>query len=172
MRGEDPEHWQRAVEVIANILRDQQPQVIMFPHAKDWNSTHEGVHLLLHDALNAQDTAYSCVTIETEFWGAMASPNLMVEIAPDQLGDLITALTYHTGKVQRNPYHLTLPAWMIDNVRRGAELVGGQGEASPDFDFATLYRARRWTATSWDPLWPGGRHLSVSNPAGPWFVPL
>jgi hypothetical protein len=33
---------------------------------------------------------------------------------------------------------------MTDNVRRGAELVGGQGASSPDFHFATLYRLREW----------------------------
>ena len=33
---------------------------------------------------------------------------------------------------------------MMDNVRRGAELVGGQGGAAPRFAFATLYRLRRW----------------------------
>jgi hypothetical protein len=46
--------------------------------------------------------------------------------------------------VARNPYHLSLPAWMADNVRRGSELVGGQGAASPDFHFATLYRLGEW----------------------------
>jgi hypothetical protein len=29
-------------------------------------------------------------------------------------------------------------------VRRGSELVGGQGEAAPDWTFATLYRLRQW----------------------------
>jgi N-acetylglucosamine malate deacetylase 1 len=33
---------------------------------------------------------------------------------------------------------------MMDNVRRGAELVGGQGGLAPRFAFATLYRLRRW----------------------------
>jgi hypothetical protein len=33
---------------------------------------------------------------------------------------------------------------MRDNVRRGGELVGGQGGEAPDFTFATLYRLRRW----------------------------
>lgn len=164
-RNEDPNHWQTAVEVIARILRDQKPEAVLFPHAQDWNSTHEGVHLLVSDALAAQSSDFSCLTVETEFWGAMDTPNLMVEITAGQLGDLITALSYHVGEVRRNPYHLTLPAWMIDNVRRGAELVGGQGEASPDFAYATLYRARRWTATGWEPLWSGGRHLPASAPA-------
>jgi len=29
------------------------------------------------------------------------------------------------GEVRRNPYHARLPAWMMDNVRRGAELWAG-----------------------------------------------
>ena len=34
---------------------------------------------------------------------------------------------------------------MIDNVRRGAELVGGQGGDAPNFTYATLYRQRLWS---------------------------
>jgi hypothetical protein len=59
--------------------------------------------------------------------------------------------------VQRNPYHLTLPAWMMDNVRRGGEWVGGQGQAAPDFHFGTLYRLRAWTS---------GRFEDVRVPSG------
>lgn len=162
-RTEYPELWQQSVEITANILKDHSPDLILFPHDQDWNSTHEGVHLLLHDALQKQSPDFSCITIETEFWGAMDDPNLMVEITPEQLADLITALTHHVGEVQRNPYHLTLPAWMMDNVRRGAELVGGQGGASPDLTFATLYRARRWTHSSWKPLWNGGRVIPANS---------
>ena len=33
---------------------------------------------------------------------------------------------------------------MQDNVRRGGEIVGGQGGAVPDFPFATLYRLQKW----------------------------
>ncbi|MFX8262361.1 hypothetical protein ABTL46_21145, partial [Acinetobacter baumannii] len=58
--------------------------------------------------------------------------------------DLVTALSFHVGEVARNPYHLSLPAWMIDNVRRGGELINKQGRAVPDYSFATLYRVRRW----------------------------
>ena len=86
----------------------------------------------------------SCLTVETEFWGAMDTPNLMVESSAADVADLVAALSLHVGEVARNAYHLRLPAWMIDNVRRGAELVGGQGGTAPDFAFATLYRLRRW----------------------------
>ena len=56
------------------------------------------------------------------------------------------------GEVQRNPYHLTLPAWMMDNVRRGGEWVGGQGQAAPEFLYGTLYRVRRWTGGRFEDL--------------------
>ncbi len=165
-RDQDPGFWAQAVRSIAEILADHQPQVILFPHDLDWNSTHVGTHYLVTDALRSLPPKFQCYCVETEFWGQMASPNLMVEIAPAQLGDLITALTFHVGEVKRNPYHLTLPAWMIDNVRRGSELVGGQGGAAPDFLFATLYRLRKWHNGRLDAVHQGGKVLTAAdNPA-------
>ena len=79
------------------------------------------------------------------------------------LGDLITALTFHAGEVRRNPYHLSLPAWMADNVRRGAELVCGQGGSAPDFTYATLYRLRRWANGKLERAREGGKNLSAKE---------
>ncbi len=87
----------------------------------------------------------------------------MVETSEPDLADLITALTFHMGELQRNPYHLRLPAWMIDNVRRGGELVGGQGGATPDFTFATLYRLRRWQNGQFAEVTKQGRFLGVTE---------
>ena len=80
--------------------------------------------------------SFACYLVETEFWGAMTDPNLMVEISAEDLADMIAATTFHVGEVNRNPYHLLLPPWMMDNVRRGGEVVGGQGGAAPDYAFA------------------------------------
>ena len=160
VRQSDPAHWAESVRVIAGILERERPRVILFPHAVDWNSTHIGVHWLLADTLKAMPTDFFCYTVETEFWGAMADPNLLVEISPADLGAMITALTDHVVEVRRNPYHLSLPAWMQDNVRRGSELVGGQGGAAPDFTFATVYRLRKWTAGKWEYPYTGGRQLA------------
>ena len=132
-------------QVIADILAKHQPRVILFPHERDWNGTHIGVHHLVMDALQQMPASFECYLVETEFWGAMDDPNLMVEVSEQDVADLITATTFHVGEVQRNPYHLLLPAWLMDNVRRGAELVGGQGGAAPDFTFAALYRLRKWS---------------------------
>lgn len=159
-RAQDAGHWAGSVKIIAELLTRHRPKAVFFPHEQDWNSTHIGTHHLVLDALRTLPETFRTVAVETEFWGAMASPNLMVEISAGDLGDLITALTFHVGEVRRNPYHLTLPAWMVDNVRRGGELVGGQGGAVPDFTFATLYRLRRWNGRALEAAFAGGRNLA------------
>jgi LmbE family N-acetylglucosaminyl deacetylase len=141
-RAADPAHWTACVEIAAGIVREHSPAVVFCPHDADWNKTHVGTHHLVMDALARVD--HECTVVETEYWGAMATPNLVVEASADDLADLMAALSFHAGEVRRNPYHLGLPAWMQDNVRRGAEVAGGQGQAAPAFDFATLYRVWRW----------------------------
>jgi LmbE family N-acetylglucosaminyl deacetylase len=158
-RERDPAAWGTMVRVIADILVEQQPKVILFPHDQDWNSTHEGVHCLVSDALAAAGARVQCFTVETEFWGQMDDPNLMVESTAQDVADMVTALSFHVEEVRRNPYHILMPAWMQDNVRRGGELVGGQGGAAPDFVFATLYRLRRWTGERLERFYQGGRNL-------------
>jgi len=162
-RAQEPTHWSQSVKVIADILAEHQPRAVLFPHDLDWNSTHVGTHFLVMDALKSLPAGFSCYTVETEFWGQNPSPNLMVELNEEHVADLIAALTFHIGEVRRNPYHLSLPAWMIDNVRRGAELVGGQGGAAPDFTFATLYRLRRWRGGQLENAYDGGRYLSCAD---------
>ena len=165
-RAQDQAHWQAAVDVVARIVADHAPTVVFFPHDSDWNSTHVGTHHLLVDALARQGKEFTCSVFETEFWGAMATPNLMVESSVADLGDLMAALSFHVGEVKRNPYHLLVPAWMQDNVRRGAELVGGQGGEAPDFTFCTLYRHRTWTNGRLELAYEGGRALSAQTNAG------
>jgi LmbE family N-acetylglucosaminyl deacetylase len=160
-RSQDPAHWRTSVEVISAIIREQRPSVVFFPHNADWNSTHIGTHYLLVDALGDQPPDFACDVVETEFWGAMATPNLMVESSVGDLAEMIAALSFHVGEVRRNPYHLLVPPWMQDNVRRGGELVGGQGGAAPDFDFCTLYRLRRWQGGQLHTTFEGGRSLPM-----------
>lgn len=163
-REQEPAYWANSVKVIADILAKEQPRAILFPHDTDYNSSHIGTHYLVMDALKTLPASFSCYAVETEFWAPMATPNLMVEITPHDLGDLLTALTFHIGEVQRNPYHLSVPAWMQDNVRRGAEVVGGQqGGGAPDYVFATLYRLRKWSGGKLEKMFDGGRSLSASE---------
>ncbi|HVY72366.1 MAG TPA: PIG-L family deacetylase, partial [Verrucomicrobiae bacterium] len=104
--------WKLAADRIADILREQQPRAIIFPHVTDRNSSHIGTHYLVMDALATLPASFDTYAVESEFWGAMDTPNLMVESSPGDLGDLMAALSFHVGEVLRNPYHLRTPGWM------------------------------------------------------------
>ena len=162
-RHDAPAHWAVAVDVIAAILRARRPKIVFAPHEADWNTAHMGTHHLVMDALAKAGPELTCYIVETEYWQAMSAPNLMSEVGPELLADLIAALTFHVEEVRRNPYHIGLPAWMQDNVRRGAEIVGGQGGAAPDYRFATLYRVLRWNGRTAEPAWQGGKFLAAGE---------
>ena len=151
------------VSDVVSILEKVQPEIIFMPHAKDWNSRHIATHFLVVDALKQMADDFSCTVVETEFWGAMDDPNLIVEADAQTLADLVAATSLHVEEVARNPYHLLFPAWMQDNVRRGGELVGGQGGAVPDFSFATLYRLRKWTSGAFADVIDGGKVLPMGS---------
>jgi LmbE family N-acetylglucosaminyl deacetylase len=168
-RTQDPVLWQKMVKTISEILRQHHPRAIFFPHELDWNGTHIGVHDLVMDSLRACPEL-KCYLVETEFWGQMQSPNLMVEYTAQDVADLVAATSFHVGEVKRNPYHLLLPAWMQDNVRRGSELVGGQGKAAPSFMFAQLYRLRRWNGSQVEECFTGGQFLPASENAAALFA--
>ena len=146
---------------VVRALSTFQPDVIFMPHSKDWNSRHISTHFLVVDALRQMGPDFSCLVVETQFWGAMNDPNLMVEGDARYVADLVAATSLHTGEVERNPYHLLLPAWMQDSAGRGGELVGGQGSAVPEFRFATLYRLRRWLSGEFIRVLKGGTILSL-----------
>ena len=168
-RAEDPAHWAGMVKVIAGILAAEQPSAIFFPHEHDWNGTHIGVHFLVMDALAQLGAGFATTLVETEYWGQMTKPNLMVEVSEQGLTDQVTGTSFHVGEVRRNPFHLLLPAWMQDNVRRGSELVGGQGGAAPDYGFATLYRLRAWRGGQVVEVQTGGRNLGLAENAAALF---
>jgi LmbE family N-acetylglucosaminyl deacetylase len=164
-RARDPARWEAAVATIAGLIERERPRALFCPHEGDLNGTHIGTHHLVMDALGKQPPSFTCAVIETEYWAPMATPNLMIESSPDDVADLVAATAFHAGEVARNPYHVTLPSWMQDNVRRGAELVGRQGGASPDFAFATLYRLRTWRGGALEPAAAGRVLPATADPA-------
>ena len=165
-RKQNRAHWQAAVKVIAGILAEQRPRVIFLPHEHDGHPVHVGTHFLVLDALKTLPAGFRCHVVETEFWGQMAEPNLLVELGVAEVGDLVAALACHTGEVRRNPYHARLPAWLMDNVRRGAERVGRQGGAAPDFVFGAIYRLGKWSQGRLAPVQRRQRFLSGAMNVG------
>jgi N-acetylglucosamine malate deacetylase 1 len=130
-RATTPAQWNDHLEAVRALLTKFAPRLIFCPHAHDGHPAHIGVHHLVHDALADARDGPAPIVVETEYWHPMERPNLMVECPGTDLSELITALACHVGEVARNPYHRSLPAWMIDNVRRGAERVGRGGGAAP-----------------------------------------
>ena len=160
-RTQNPGAWAEAVEVVAHIISYHRPSVLIMPHVDDFHSTHVGTHHLVLDALATLGPAFGCKVVETEYWRPMADPNLMIESSPEDVADLVAAVSCHRGEVARNPHHLLLPAWMADNVRRGSELVGGQGAAAAGGHFASLYRLREWKGGGLVPCLNAARYMPV-----------
>lgn len=139
-RKNDPQRWTAMATRVATLISDSRAEVIFLPHAGDYHPAHIATSLLVEDAYQMLPAEHSLTRVYTEFWHPMPNPNLMVECSKTNLGLLLKALSCHHGEIVRNPYHLRLPAWMIDNTRRGAEVIGGTGATAPDMHFSTLYR--------------------------------
>lgn len=139
-----PTVWANAVARVAALLHAYRPRVVVCPHALDGHPAHIGTHHLVRDALALLDPAPGPHVLLSEYWNTQLQPGLMLALEAPQVAQLVAALCEHTGEVARNPYHLTLPAWFIDGVRRGAERVGVAGAVAPDFSFAALYGWQRW----------------------------
>jgi len=168
-RKENPAQWKLAVKTVSQILAEQKPRAIFLPHESDDHPTHIGTHFLVLDALKKLPRGFETIVIETEFWKQMANPNLLVESSVDDVADLVAALSLHVGEVKRNPYHARLPAWMMDNVRRGAEVIGKCGGAAPDFVFGTVYRLQKWRDKKLQPSSTGKFLSAKANPLKLWL---
>ena len=155
-----PSIWKMWVSHVTQLINRIQPRWVFYPHAEDWHPTHRGVNKLVEAALRKFKSKKSLTKIQTEYWQPQASPNLLVECDADSLALLVAALCCHAGEVARNPYHLTLPAWMADNVRRGAERVAGPGEAAPKFKFGVLYRVEPSLPKGWKAIMPAKQKLN------------
>ena len=129
------------------VLAAIRPAVVFLPHAKDGHKTHRATHWIGVAAMDAAGGGFHVV--ETEYWHPLERPNLMVAAKRPHVAKLRKALACHVGEVARNDYAARLPAWMSDNVRRGAELVGGAGAVAPKMAYATLYRARIRAGGKW-----------------------
>ncbi|GAA5783844.1 PIG-L deacetylase family protein [Chitiniphilus shinanonensis] len=141
-RNDDPTAWAEKVNAVAKLIEEYQPAVCVFPHDNDYHSAHIGTHFLVVDAL--KQVNHRCTVALSEFWRQMEAPNALIATTVTDTADLIAALACHVGEVERNPYHLRLTGWMADNVRRGAEVCGGQGVAAPEFSFGTIYKVAQF----------------------------
>jgi N-acetylglucosamine malate deacetylase 1 len=159
-RSEKPAEWSLKVTALREIFDRENPDAVLTPHAYDFNTTHLGTHWLVVDALaehiERNKKREPILFVETEFWHQIERPNLMLGLAPELIAAQLVAAAEHGGEMARNPYHLLHPCRLMDNVRRGSEVVGGQGAAARDFNFAELYNVAFINAREVIPAKPGG----------------
>jgi N-acetylglucosamine malate deacetylase 1 len=165
-RTNQPEEWSSKVDALLEILEMERPDVVFAPHAQDFNTTHIGTHYLVVDALGAyleRNELDWFPLIETEFWHQNSQPNLMVGVSPEVVAIQVMAAAEHGGEVKRNPYHLRQPGRLMDNVRLGSEVVGGQGGPAYRFLFAELYRVTFMKGREVVAPRPGGRVIGPAE---------
>ena len=146
-RDADPPQWAQSVTLLAEKIAALSPTLVLCPHALDAQKTHIGTHHLTLDALaavSAHSPSFGTHLAFTEYWSTMTEANLLIELTAAHVGDMVSALACHVGEVSRNPFHLTVPSWLIDNVRRGGEIVGTSGGDVPDYTFAAIYNVMKW----------------------------
>ena len=161
-RDTDSAHWANCVHLLAEKLIALKPALVLCPHALDAQNTHIGTHHLTLDALAfaaSKSSNFKTTLAFTEYWSTMTDANLLVELTAAQVGDMVSALACHVGEMSRNPFHLTVPAWLIDSVRRGGEIVGGSGGAVPDYTFAAIYNVMQWRDGVLQTAWTSGRMI-------------
>jgi len=132
------EDWKLKEKELASLISKYQPSVILCHHEEDHHPTHIKCAKLLHKVCSKNEFSEPFMILWNEFWGQLKAPQVLIEIPVDLLEKQMSALELHVGEVKRNPYHLRLPAWMMDNVRRGAEVIAGKGSKAPAFAFGVL----------------------------------
>ncbi len=165
-REKNSQLWSANRKELTKILAKELPEIIFFPHANDFNSTHIGTNFLTMEAIQEvqkSNPAWQPLIVETEFWQMMDKPNLFVALKEEDEAKLIFALSAHKGEVERNPYHINHLARMLDNVTRGAEVVGGQGAKAPECQFAMLYCCWRVVKGKKRAPWDGGLMLGIDD---------
>ena len=90
-------------------------------------------------------------------------PTSWCSLTPTDVADLVAAITFHVGEVARNPYHVLLPAGCQTTYAAAASLSEDSAAPSPDYDFATLYRLRRWNGSALEPVLAAGRLVPAGD---------
>jgi hypothetical protein len=127
---------------IKKWIKKLNPFLIISSSVDDRHPTHIKSAMTLKNEI--KNLNYSGFVAWGEYWGQLKNANTLIEISPEQLKLQTLALSKHLGEVSRNPYDLRLPAWMVDQVRKGSEFVCGSIHSSPPFVFGQTYQVEEF----------------------------
>jgi len=119
------------------VMERYRPDIVITHHGRDFHPDHTGTNRIVRDAIGY--SKWDGLLFESEYWHQLESPNVMIEVSDVDVVVMLKALSFHKGELERNPYHVRLPALLSDNVRR-CEVVMGRGCTAPTFDFAAIYQ--------------------------------
>ena len=86
------------------------------------------------------------------------------------VADLVAALSLHAGEVARNAYYLRLPAWMMDNVRRGPSWSAARVARRHSSPSPHCTGLRRWADGRLHEVLERGQLLSIKDDLSNMFV--
>jgi N-acetylglucosamine malate deacetylase 1 len=97
------------------------PDLVIFPHNQDHHSTHIRCSQMAHELC----TKHQLKFVTTEYWQPQLKPNLAIETSLTELRLMLEALVMHEKEIERNPYHISFPARLMDQYRRASEVIQG-----------------------------------------------
>lgn len=125
---------------LEHTISTLKPQLIILPHADDGHIFHTKTYVTVMATL--KKLLWTGNVALTEFWYPNRSANLLLEVAVEECALLMESLSAHFGEIKRNPYHLRLPFWMMDNSRRGSELILGTKIETASLLLSNLYQIK------------------------------
>jgi N-acetylglucosamine malate deacetylase 1 len=144
---QQPVEWRQMLEGLASQFARETPVIVLAPHARDGHPAHRAANRLVIQALKHYTRQRHCqvLLLETEYWQQMEGANLLLGVETADLALMLAGLACYRVEMTRHPYHLRQPGRMMDNVRRGSELMGGFGHSAANFLFGELYRLSKVT---------------------------
>jgi LmbE family N-acetylglucosaminyl deacetylase len=128
---------------LRGALERSHPDLVLCPHDEDAHPTHIRCSKLTQRAIrrHVNERQAPLILLESEYWHPLRDPNLRVSLSVADVTRMGEGLLKHAGEVARNPYHLSLPAWLMDQERRGVERIHGLGSVPPARSvFSQIYR--------------------------------
>jgi hypothetical protein len=121
---------------LKELVLKHSPSIVITSHPHDGHKTHEKCSEVVLGVLGELNFKGSVVF--HEYWFPQKNPNLLIEIPENDVVKMIKALLHHEGEIIRNPYHLRLPHSLIENSRRGSEIILGVQKESSNFLFSSI----------------------------------
>lgn len=133
------------LDSLVKIIEQHQIALLISPHSNDGHQTHIATHdlcLAVMTALGKQNKTIHWA--HTEYWATISfnanfKPQcLLVSLTADDVITIGKALMAHQGEITRNPFHLRLPSFYQEQVRRGSEIMN-YGDQAPHYVFGQIY---------------------------------